>query len=543
MSKQRKVQRRSIRAQIDNAEKGVLLSQFQVYENYLKGKHVEKDEELAHKYHQLLESTLIDKKLRLDSLSLFNFRRFKELTIKFDEKLTVIIGDNGAGKTSFADAMANVFSWFNNNLEKENVSGNFIKQTDVNVKATDFSEVTCRFKLDQNNRFETSLALPVPGYTGDKSNDVNVIKQFGAIYRSSAKNESITFPLLAYYSVERSDFELKTSVTEKASGDDKDNRYSALKDALKGTGKLDDFSQLYIELVNLAEGEESKEIKELKGDINALQRTIDDVYQGKTPQENDPFTAMLNSKKELLADLVKSVASAKYQKHLSFVNEAIEKLVPDVKNLEVDRSSGKPRIFVENFGNKVNIAQLSQGQKMLVALTGDLARRLVKLNPNSDKPLHAHGIVVIDEIELHLHPKWQQEIMIGLQTTFPNLQFIVTTHSPQVLSTVDHKCIRQISLDKNGQPIIDTPTFQTKGVTSASILARIMGTNSVPEKLEEAIWLTDFSRYLKENNEELRELVFEKIKMHFGDNHPVVVECESQVRIHNMKARLAKKEQ
>ncbi|EML0258860.1 AAA family ATPase, partial [Vibrio cholerae] len=471
------------------------------------------------------------------------FRRFKELTIKFDEKLTVIIGDNGAGKTSFADAMANVFSWFNNNLEKENVSGNFIKQTDVNVKATDFSEVTCRFKLDQNNRFETSLALPVPGYTGDKSNDVNVIKQFGAIYRSSAKNESITFPLLAYYSVERSDFELKTSVTEKASGDDKDNRYSALKDALKGTGKLDDFSQLYIELVNLAEGEESKEIKELKGDINALQRTIDDVYQGKTPQENDPFTAMLNSKKELLADLVKSVASAKYQKHLSFVNEAIEKLVPDVKNFEVDRSSGKPRIFVENFGNKVNIAQLSQGQKMLVALTGDLARRLVKLNPNSDKPLHAHGIVVIDEIELHLHPKWQQEIIIGLQTTFPNLQFIVTTHSPQVLSTVDHKCIRQISLDKNGQPIIDTPTFQTKGVTSASILARIMGTNSVPEKLEEAIWLTDFSRYLKENNEELRELVFEKIKMHFGDNHPVVVECESQVRIHNMKARLAKKEQ
>ncbi|MDE1309341.1 AAA family ATPase [Vibrio aestuarianus subsp. cardii] len=533
---------RSIRAQIDNAEKGVLLSQFQLYENYFKGKHVEKDEELAQKYHQLLESTLSDKKLRLDSLSLFNFRRFRDLTIKFDEKLTVIIGDNGAGKTSFADAVANVFSWFNNNLEKENVSGNYIKQTDVNVKATDFSEITCKFQLDKNNRFETSLALPVPGYTGDKSNDVNVIKQFGAIYRSSAKNESITFPLLAYYSVERSDFELKTSVTEKASGDGKDNRYSALKDALKGTGKLDDFSQLYIELVNLAEGEESKEIKELKGEINTLQRTIDDVYQGKTLQENDPFTAMLNSKKELLADLVKSVASAKYQKHLSFVNEAIEKLVPDVKNLEVDRSSGKPRIFVENFGNKVNIAQLSQGQKMLVALTGDLARRLVKLNPNSDKPLHAHGIVVIDEIELHLHPKWQQEIIIGLQTTFPNLQFIVTTHSPQVLSTVDHKCIRQISLDKNGQPIIDTPTFQTKGVTSASILARIMGTNAVPEKLEEAIWLTDFSRYLKENNEERRELVFEKIKMHFGDNHPVVVECESQIRIHDMKARLAKKE-
>ncbi|MGR5214723.1 retron Ec78 anti-phage system effector ATPase PtuA [Vibrio harveyi] len=542
MVNKHKVQSRAIRAQIENAEKGVLLSQFQLYENYLNGKHVEQNKELAQKYFKLLENSLIDKKLRLNSLSLSNFRRFNDLNIDFDEKLTVIIGDNGAGKTSFADAMANVFSWFNNNLEKGSVNGNFVKLSDINVKATDYAELTCNFQLDQINRFEASLALPIQGYTGSKSNDVNVIKQFASIYRSTAKNESVTLPLLAYYSVERSDFELKTSVTEKASGDGEGNRFSALKDALKGNGKLDDFSKLYIELVNLAEGEDSKEVKELKEQINTLQRTIDDVYQGEQPQENDPFTAKLNSKKEQLADLLKSTASVKYQRHLSFVNEAIETLVPDVKNLEVDRSIGKPRILVENFGNKVNIAQLSQGQKMLVALTGDLARRLVTLNPDSDNPLYGHGIVVIDEIELHLHPKWQQEIIIGLQITFPNIQFIVTTHSPQVLSTVDHKCIRQICLDERGYPIIETPTFQTKGVTSASILARIMGTNSVPEKLKEASWLTDFSRYLKESNEELRESTFAKIKKHFGENHPVVVDCESQIRIHNMKARLRTKE-
>lgn len=540
MSNQHKVQIRGIRPKIKNAEKGGLLSQFELYEDYLKGKHVEQNQELAQKYFELLESSLFDKKLRLNSMSLYNFRRFNDLTINFDEKLTVIIGDNGAGKTSFADAMANVFSWFNNNLEKDSVNGNFVKLSDINVNAADYAELTCYFELDKINKFNTSLALPVQGYAGSKSNDVNDIKKFASIYRNTSKNESVILPLLAYYSVERSIYESKTSVTENASGDGVVNRFSAIKDAVKG--KLNDFYKLYIELVNLAEGEDSKEIKELKEQIKTLQQTIDDVYQEEQPKENDPFTAMLKAKKDHLAELVKLKGSIKYQRHLMFVNKAIETLVPDVKKLQVDRSLGKARILVENFGNKVNIAQLSQGQKMLVSLAGDLARRLVTLNPDSDNPLDGHGIVVIDEIELHLHPKWQQEIVIGLQTTFPNLQFIVTTHSPQVLSTVDHKCIRHICFDKHGDPIIDTPTFQTKGVTSASILARIMGTNSVPEKLIEASWLTDFSKYLKENKKDSLEFVFDKIKKHFGENHPVVVDCESQIRIHSMKTRLAKKE-
>ena len=540
MSNQHKVQIRGIRPKIKNAEKGGLLSQFELYEDYLKGKHVEQNQELAQKYFELLESSLFDKKLRLNSMSLYNFRRFNDLTINFDEKLTVIIGDNGAGKTSFADAMANVFSWFNNNLEKDSVNGNFVKLSDINVNAADYAELTCYFELDKINKFNTSLALPVQGYAGSKSNDVNDIKKFASIYRNTSKNESVILPLLAYYSVERSIYESKTSVTENASGDGVVNRFSAIKDAVKG--KLNDFYKLYIELVNLAEGEDSKEIKELKEQIKTLQQTIDDVYQEEQPKENDPFTAMLKAKKDHLAELVKLKGSIKYQRHLMFVNKAIETLVPDVKKLQVDRSLGKARILVENFGNKVNIAQLSQGQKMLVSLAGDLARRLVTLNPDSDNPLDGHGIVVIDEIELHLHPKWQQEIVIGLQTTFPNLQFIVTTHSPQVLSTVDHKCIRHICFDKHGDPIIDTPTFQTKGVTSASILARIMDTNSVPEKLIEASWLTDFSKYLKENKKDSLEFVFDKIKKHFGENHPVVVDCESQIRIHSMKTRLAKKE-
>jgi len=203
------------------------------------------------------------------------------------------------------------------------------------------------------------------------------------MYKQTANNKSVVIPLFAFYSVERSNFNLTEVIPEKSVTDTVSNRFSDLKTALEGNGKLEDFSKLYIELVNLAEGENTNEAKVLKGQIWTLQSTIEDVYEGKTPPENDVFTAKLDQKKEELKKILSSKSSEKYQQHLDLVNYAIETLVPDVKNIEVDRSTGHPRLLVKNFGNIINITQLSQGQKMLVALAGDLVRRLVKLNPDS----------------------------------------------------------------------------------------------------------------------------------------------------------------
>jgi predicted ATP-binding protein involved in virulence len=87
-------------------------------------------------------------------------------------------------------------------------------------------------------------------------------------------------------------------------------------------------------------------------------------------------------------------------------------------------------------GQELIINQLSDGEKCLLAMVGDLARRLAIANPSLPDPLQGSGVVLIDEIELHLHPKWQREIIPALTRTFPNCQFIVTTHSPQVISQV-----------------------------------------------------------------------------------------------------------
>ena len=86
---------------------------------------------------------------------------------------------------------------------------------------------------------------------------------------------------------------------------------------------------------------------------------------------------------------------------------------------------------------KLSLDQLSGGYRIVLALAADIAARMVTGNPHRDNPLESEAIVLIDEVELHLHPSWQQRVLIDLARTFPNTQFIVSTHSPQVLTTVE----------------------------------------------------------------------------------------------------------
>lgn len=170
--------------------------------------------------------------------------------------------------------------------------------------------------------------------------------------------------------------------------------------------------------------------------------------------------------------------------------------------------------MVSNFGNRVNISQLSEGQKTLVALTGDLARRLVTLNPNSNNPLHGHGIVIIDEIELHLHPKWQQTVLSKLREIFPKIQFIVTTHSPQILTHIANENTI-IGLKSDGESILKYPVENTYGKNTDRIYEDNMKVSSRPklvqDKLDEIFGIIEEKKLeeAKEKIELLREVIGE----------------------------------
>jgi predicted ATP-binding protein involved in virulence len=96
------------------------------------------------------------------------------------------------------------------------------------------------------------------------------------------------------------------------------------------------------------------------------------------------------------------------------------------------------RLLVDKDGVPLDLSQLSDGERSFLALICDLGRRLALANPSGvtlENPLHGAGVVLIDELELHLHPKWQLDVAENLRATFPNIQFIATTHSPFILQT------------------------------------------------------------------------------------------------------------
>jgi len=127
------------------------------------------------------------------------------------------------------------------------------------------------------------------------------------------------------------------------------------------------------------------------------------------------------------------------------------------------------------------VAQLSDGVRNMIGLVADIAFRATKLNPHlgAEAARQTEGIVLIDEVDMHLHPSWQQTVLASLQEAFPKIQFVVTTHSPQVLSTVSREHIRVLE-QRDGVYTASIPVFSPLAHESGDALARIMQVHKEP---------------------------------------------------------------
>jgi len=171
-------------------------------------------------------------------------------------------------------------------------------------------------------------------------------------------------------------------------------------------------------------------------------------------------------------------------RELKFVTETIENFVPGYANLKLKRIP-RPHMLVDKDGVELNLDQLSDGEKNLIALVGDIARRLSIANPISKRPLDGEGVILIDEIDLHLHPSWQRLMIPQLTKAFPNCQFIITTHSPQVLSHVHHENIFLLKNDKNG--FTYSKAMESFGQNSDRILEDLLGVDARPTEQKEML--------------------------------------------------------
>lgn len=369
--------------------------------------------------------------MKIKSLRLEHFRRFDDFPISFDEQLTVLVAKNGAGKTSILDGLATALGPFLTRLP--GVNGINPKETDFQILPDGSKPAYMRItaesfdgvKWDRTEKRDKAkgTAKLIPEALGIKP-----INEYADVFIEQYNNRvSFELPVFAYYGAGRGVFD----VPARKRGFGKDfHRFDALKACLESRTNFRSFVEYFYSLEEI-ENNKQKEVRSFDFDIPELRA----------------------------------------------IRSAVSKMVPDFSN---PRGAYPAGIYVdwqqEGVKKRLRIEQLSDGYRTTLAMVMDIASRMAEANPDMPDPLQSHGVVMIDEVDLHLHPGWQQTILLDLMRTFPNVQFIVSTHSPQVISSVKPQCLRVIDWQE-GKPIL-VPIAFSEGAEAQQVLLDVLGLDS-----------------------------------------------------------------
>lgn len=369
--------------------------------------------------------------IRIKSIELENFRGFEKAHIDFSDHITCIAGINGAGKSTVLDAVKKVLTWLTEMINQNHHNGEFLSKSDVRISSTGFSRINGNIEINGfNNKIIVGLDVGAPGFSikfADKPEMQDLYKKIQITY---PENKSHSIPVFTYYTVNRSELDIDVSMEDQK---DLSNMYCIYDDALNSVTHYKSFFRWFRD----REDRENEVIREKYDSGDVKQRYSD--------------------------------------KYLDAVRFAITSILPEYKSLKVLRKTGE--VVLQKGNLELSITLLSDGEKDMISLFGDIARRLAMANPEMNNPLQGEGIILIDEIELHLHPEWQRRIVHALTSTFPNCQFIITTHSPQVIGEIEAKDLRLLN---NGQIYQADHSY---GFTSDDILDEVMNTDSAHETL------------------------------------------------------------
>ena len=399
--------------------------------------------------------------MRVKHLSASHFRGFEKLDIDFSAtNLTVFIGTNGQGKSSLLDLIAAHLNQFVFNLnqkfmKREGTDG-FLQNKDIKNFSTEMQS-KIRFLVppnylpkEQDTPYEPSdtiLLNAANDYSEHKIDDVffSFSKNLG---QKIILKPFFSAPVFAYYRASRtvnSDAIVTNEQMPSVFTPLKayDNAFS------KTQNNFDDFFTWF----KIEEDEENAAIRQEKN------------FDLRNPQLEVVRTAITHFFSFLSGD--------------KYGNLRIERANNSENQGMSYKSNGTSILVLDKNDENLSVNQLSDGEKSVIMLVCDIARRLAIANPiekNGDFSTilkNGNGVVLIDEIDLHLHPLWQKEILQALVKTFPSLQFIVTTHSPYVVThlDLDDSQVQVLSITKNGViPVaskgkdLSTASFEIFGV-------------------------------------------------------------------------------
>ena len=470
--------------------------------------------------------------MRLQKITLNNFRCFESLSLELHPRLTVLVAENGGGKTAILDGIAIGLSSVLRYLSSadQRLTGPGITDTDFRLETiagprggdrlvtSDFSQIIMETSdgLTWDNWRASSKGKHPEAKVGHKS-----LAAYAAEVLDSLKTvKPKLLPVFAYYGTRRG----LLAIPKRLRGAKVD--YTQPAAAL--VGALDSFSD-FTEMLNWFDVEETAELR---------------ANKGSAPEDFEESEAL-----HVVREVISAILGGEYS------NPYFNK-----KHKFVIESKTGPGLL--------QVSQLSQGYQSMLALGMDFARRLALANSCSPTPEYflanlatyhpsigesssvvtpqtlAPAIMLVDEIDLHLHPSWQQRVLDDLMRAFPHTQFIVTTHSPQVLTTVPKECIRLLQSEWDeaaGQTRISVKTVeqQTQGLASSDVLAAVMGTDPVPP-IEKAAWLSEYRGLIQQGLQDSPQGIELKQKLidHFGPHHPEILECERLIRLETFKRKL-----
>ncbi len=441
--------------------------------------------------------------LQLDRLKLMNFRGFARCEIELHPRLTVLVAENGRGKTAILDAIGIALGLFidavtgrndHHSFEREDVR--LVPDGDAMSPALPVAFIASGTVATRHLTWQRNVSKPgarmrsTTKQAADLRNAGQVLRTWLDAFAGGHLPSPPSLPLVAFYGTGRLWSEHRRR-REKTLALPAHDRFAAYVGCLSSSSSFKEF-------------------------VAWCKATAAAVRSSPT----------IGSTSERPALLLAAVESA--------ITVALEPTKWRNPRWDFERES----LVVEHEEHgQLPLSSLSDGVRNMIALVADLAHRCVRLNPHLTDRAAAEtsGIVLIDEVDMHLHPGWQQQVVGLLQRAFPSMQFVVSTHSPHVLSTVDRTSIRVIHID-GGIGRIETPSFQTLGVESADVLAEVMNVHPEPP-VPQADWPRVYRRMIQAGTagDPDGADLWSRIIEHFGHAHPVVRDLETMQRLEDFR--------
>lgn len=413
----------------------------------------------------------------IEKLYLNDFRGIHELELNLQGKSTVLFGINGVGKSSVLAAINLLYANIINRLVKQRFKQSIkMELSDIKFgKASTRISADFRF-CDETDIYSYSRAMYKAGHKLSLSKELeNLVSHYEERYIAEdyvdaennivKSNDIKNIPIFVNYGVNR--LVLKTPLRIRKAED-----YGQLATFEKAIENQIAFSKLFEWF---------------------LEQEVYEIHMQK--QDSD------------YQDL-----------QLKTVKNAMLAMFDGYKDIHITARPYSMKIYKGE--DILDILQLSDGEKCTLALFGDLARRLAIANPALENPLEGTGVVLIDEIELHMHTSWQRKVIETLKRTFPNVQFIITTHSPQVLGEINDD-YNVFSLCRKDNEIICESIRNYYGLDSNTVLEDALNTDSVNREIKEKVQQM-YEAIENKSYEHAEEIIYEIDKLTSNRNADTV---------------------